>query len=49
MFLSTIGNTDLTNDEKMNYLKGYLRGTSQRAVKGLGYTGAMYDVAWATL
>ena len=49
MFLSTIGNTDLTNDEKMNYLKGYLRGTAQRAVKGLGYTGAMYDVAWATL
>ena len=49
MFQSTVGRSALSNNEKMRSLKALLTGAARRSVQGLGYSGAMFSVAWNTL
>ena len=49
MFLATVDSSDISKDEKTSHLKNFLVGKAKRAVNGMGYASAMYDLAWNTL
>ena len=48
MFLSTVDHSTISDDEKMTLLKTLLTGPANRALAGMGYSGAIYDTAWKT-
>ena len=49
MFLSTVGRSTISDDEKMTHLKILLTGPAKWALTGIGYSGVMYETAWKTL
>ncbi len=49
LFQSTIGRANISDDEKMNYLKTLVSGKAKTAIQGMGFTGRMYRRAWTTL
>ena len=49
LFFSTAHAANIADSLKMNHLKTLVTGEAKEVISGLGYTGAMYDVAWNTL
>ena len=47
--MTTVDSSNINKDEKMSHLKTLLDGKAKRAVKGIGYAGAIYGHAWNTL
>ena len=48
-FLATVDQAGVADSVKLNYLKTLVNGKAKAAVDGMGYSGAMYQVAWQTL
>ncbi len=49
LFQSTTGRANISDDEKMNYLKTLVSGKAKTAIQGMGFTRRMYRRACTTL
>ena len=49
LFTAVVHNSDISDAEKMHYLKTTVTGKAREAIAGLGYSGDMYELAWNNL
>ena len=49
LFTAIVDEADITDAEKMHYLKTTVTGKARDAIAGLGFSGEMYQQAWANL
>ena len=49
VFVATVHNREIPSSEKMSHLKTLLTGKARAAIASMGYSGDLYDEAWALL